>query len=278
MHGQDRYLRQQRRREIIRRFTGDADAELVVASFDASAELSQVLDGLRTAPFLAPRRLVVVDDADKFVSAHRQALERYFAQPASTGSLLLLVDSWPANTKLAKLASKLGEVIDCSSLPDEQLPEWIADAAGARGKQIGDEAAELLAELIGNDLARLDSELEKLSLYAGRRPVISIEDVSAVVLSTAGPAPFALVNALRAGEVGQALTALDKMLTRRGEEFRVLGALAYELRQGRTASWRRWRGRAASSGFRRLLAADLAMKTGAGPLAAMQLLVGDLCL
>src|SRR3972149_10517087 len=45
----------------------------------------EVFDELRTLPFLAERRVVVLTDADKFVSENREPLEKYFEKPASTG-------------------------------------------------------------------------------------------------------------------------------------------------------------------------------------------------
>ena len=288
LHGHNLYLRQQARREVIHRFGDEGDAELGVANFDASAELAEVLDELRTAPLLARRRLVIFHDADKFVTAHRQRLEQYLANPSSTASLMLVVDSWKATTKLAKLAAKIGEVIDCSDPDDAELPGWVVERASARGKQIAPKAAELLTEWIGNDLARLDGEIEKLAIYAGKRRVISAEDVAAVVVATAGPVPYALVNAIAAGRADEALSTLSRTLTRRGEEFRVLGLIAWHLRRQRGRGGGRWTGRAPTGGragrgkdlrggFRRLLATDLALKTGAHPLPAMQALVLDLC-
>ena len=279
LRGQDAYLRQRARRRIVRRFTEDADPQLVVTSFDASAELSDVLDTLRTPPLLAPRRLVIIHEADRFVAAHSHPLETYLAQPAPSGSLMLVVDSWSAKTKLARLVLRIGEVIDCSSPKESELPRWISAAADARGKRIAADAASLLGAWIGNDLARLDSEIEKLALYVGARGGISADDVDAVVVATAGPARYALNDAISAGNAGEALEAMSKMLTRRGEEFLVLGLIVWQFRREQTGAWgaRGRPGRAFRRGFRQLLQADLSIKTGADPLTAMQVLVTKLC-
>ena len=57
--------------------------------FEVSA--AQVFDELRTVPFLSSRRVVVIKNADKFVSENRQLLEKYFDNPSSTGILILTV-------------------------------------------------------------------------------------------------------------------------------------------------------------------------------------------
>jgi len=295
--GSDAFLRDEYRRSVVRRVIGRADPQTAVTIFDATAELAEVLDELRTLPFLAPRRAVIVSDADDFVSAHRKALENYLQSPSSASSLILIVSSWSASTRLAKLTARIGEVIACSAPQARKLVAWVAKAAGKRGKNIAPDAAELLIEWCGENLAVLGSELEKLSLYVDERESITGDDVAAVVSATAGPAAFALTNAITAGDTPAALKALAGSLTRRGDEFVVLGKLAWHLRRALAAAQQLAAGRQPTlsipypyrrpflemvkrrplselqKDFRKLLAADLAMKTGTDGAAALQELV-----
>ncbi|KPK86560.1 MAG: hypothetical protein AMJ81_00900 [Phycisphaerae bacterium SM23_33] len=287
LHGPDDYLRRQYRRKIVAGLVGSEEAPLAVANFDSSAVLTEVLDELRTAPLLASRRLVIVHDADDFVTRHRQQLEDYLARPCPTASLILTVESWPPNTRLARQVREIGELMDCSSPEERSLPRWISGAAEDRGKRMSPQAAALLAAWVGPDLARLDAEVEKLSLYTGGRQEISAEDAAASVAATAGPVPFALTNALAGGDSKAALHALDSLLTRRGQELRVLGLIIWHLRSrlerdlSRPPSRRGPAGRRSPASvhkaFRHVLQADLGLKTGAQPLATMQLLVTQLC-
>jgi len=295
--GSDAFLRDEYRRSVVRRIIGQADPQIAVTTFDATAELAQVLDELRTMPFLAPRRAVIVSDADTFVSKHREALENYLQSPSSASALILIVSSWSASTRLAKLSAKIGEVFACSAPHARKLLAWVAKAAGKRGKKIAPDVAELLVEWCGADLAVLGSELEKLSLYVDERASITGDDVAAVVSATAGPAAFALTNAITVGDTPAALKALAGSLVRRGDEFKVLGLLAWHVRRALAAARQLAAGRQPSlsmpsqqrpaflkmvkrrplselqNDFRRLLAADLAMKTGADGVAALQELV-----
>ena len=87
------------------------------------AAIAEVLDELRTTPFLTDRRIVAVRGADGFVSKHRERLERYFERPAATGVLVLTVSSWDARTRLAKMLPKVGELISLIPPPRWKLPE-----------------------------------------------------------------------------------------------------------------------------------------------------------
>ena len=62
--------------EPSQRATGLFDAEAV------SVSASDVLDELRTAPFLTGKRVVRIKGADEFISKNRPLLEKYFIIPA----------------------------------------------------------------------------------------------------------------------------------------------------------------------------------------------------
>lgn len=302
--GSDAFLLDAYRRQIIESIVGDADPQLCVSTFDGDAELAEVLDELRTIPFLASRRVVIVRDADAFITAHRRSIEKFLESPVETSTLMLIVSSLPGNTRLAKLVSGIGQVVNCSAPEKGKLATWLRKAVGKRNKKIAPDAAGLLLEWMGNDLALLSSELEKLSLYVGDRETIGADDVAVLVTASAGPAAFALTNAIAAADRPGALKSLDLMLTVRGEQFRTLGMIAWHLRkalkarqliaagkpadtvvpympyQQKTAFAAMLKRRSLASfeaDFRRLIAADLAMKSGADPTTALQTLVVGLC-
>lgn len=301
LHGDDEFLRDARRRELIAHVIGESDPQVAASSFDSEAEPADVFDELRTAPFLAPRRAVILRDADAFVRKHRDLLERYLAAPSDASTLILEVASWPRNTRLAKLVPKVGRVVDCSRPDRGSVGRRLRDMAGKRGKKLAPDAAELLAQWIGQDLGALNGEIEKLSLYVGDRPDITARDVGALVTSTAGPEAFALTNCITSGDTAGALTALNGMLSVRGEEFRTLGMLTWHLRRALKAKRQMEAGRPPDvnmpagprrefmkmlqrrplrrleGDFRALLRADLGMKSGLEPRAAMQELVLRLC-
>jgi len=302
LHGSDGFLLDAHRRELVARIIGDADPQVAVSNFDADAPVADVLDELRTAPFLAPRRAVIVRDADSFLSQHRKKLEGFFTKPPpSTASLILIVRVWKSTAKLEKRLLQIGEKIECSVPEKGSLRGWLQKAAGKRGKRIAPDAAELLEQWVGRAYGTLDAEIEKLSLYVGDRDTITLADVSALVVASAGPQAFALTNAITEGDVPAALDALGGMLNLRGEEFKTLGMLSWHLRRALKAKRALDAGgrmgiplppdRRAAFGnylrrrplerfhqdFRRVLRADLGMKTGAAPRGTLQELVIALC-
>src|SRR5262245_65288031 len=105
VHGDEDFLRRQILTALRRMVLGTGeDAGFGLTSFPGDrAVWATVHDELLTLPFLCPRRLVVIESADAFISAHRPQLEKYVGAPSPNGVLVLEVKSWPATTRLAKM-------------------------------------------------------------------------------------------------------------------------------------------------------------------------------
>src|SRR5215831_14225627 len=103
LHGDEDFLKRQVLEALQPLVLGPSDRAFGLSTHAGDkAAFAAVHDELQTLPFLAPRRLVVVENADPFVTRYRAALEKYVARPAPHGVLVLDVKSWPANTRLAK--------------------------------------------------------------------------------------------------------------------------------------------------------------------------------
>ena len=305
LSGKDLRLRDEARQRIVSQIIGDSDPQLCLGTFDSTAELVDVLDELRTLPFLAPHRVVIVRNADAFISANRVALEKYLDAPAASGTLILMVDSLDSRTRLAKKIPTVGEVIDCSTPTGPQLVSWICDYVIKAGKQIDRSTASLLVQFAGENLAMLTNELDKLLAYTADRPAITSADLTKIVTATHAPEAFELSNAITRSDLKAALTVLASVLSTRGAEFMLLGELAWHIRRALQVQQRIEAGENPQSAMkaarvfygqrefmdmlkrrpraklqtdmRRLIAADLGMKSGLGPKPAMQQLVTELC-
>ncbi len=195
------------------------------------ATFGAVRDELETVPFLSPRRLVIVDNADPFVTRHRAALEKYAAEPLTTGVLALDVRTWPANTKLAKLIAA-DATITCKAPPAYKLPDWCVQwASRQQGKQLSAPAARLLVDLIGPEMGQLDQELIKLSIYVGTAARIDTDDVDKLVGSSRTENTWKIFDAIAAGQPEEALAILDRALDQGEEPLRLLGAFSMQLRR-----------------------------------------------
>ncbi len=305
LQGKDVLTRDRAYLKIVDSLLGDADRQLCLTQYDPSVEIATVLDELRTLPFLAPHRVVVVREAEAFISSNKDLLDHYLDKPANSGSLILIVNSLDGRLSVSKKLKAVGTIIDCKEPDKADLAKWITAEVKRLDKTIDQPAAHMLAEWIGTDLASLRNELEKLSIYVGDKNRISVDDISAIVAAGSSPEAFALSNAITAGDIKTALEVTAGALATRGAEFMMLGQVAWHIRRALQVQQEIEAGASANqamksarvfygqrefeamlkrrsrkklqSDMRRLIAADLAMKSGVPPKAAMQQLVVELC-
>jgi len=213
----------------------------------ATAEASEVLDELRTLPFLTEKRVVLIKGADTFVSQNRQLLERYFENPCPTGILVLTVNSWDSRTKLAKKLPSVGKLINVTQPKPWQLPGRLYNyASDAHDKKLTKDAAELLIELTGDELPRLYSEIDKLALFSDAEKTITARHVESLIGHNRLFNCFAVIDSCLAGKIAQAVERLRGMFAEdKSTEYTVVGAFAFH--------------------FRRLFNAKALLEKGAGP-------------
>ena len=162
--GDERFLRQQAIACLRAAVLGGGDGDFSLSTFEGpDASFRDVHEVLSTvAMFGEGKRLVVVEEADDFVSRCRAPLEEYVARPSRSGVLVLDLDSLPSNTRLYKSIAAGGLLIDGGTPAPARLAKWLAEWARQRHHvQLPQAAAEMLVELVGPELGLLDQELAR---------------------------------------------------------------------------------------------------------------------
>ena len=164
-----------------------------------------VLDEAATAPlFATATRVAVVRQADSFVSASRDLLERIADRPRSNRGLVLLeVKSFPGTTRLAKAVARHGLLIEVGVPARFNLSSWLRKwTKHTHQAELPAAAAGLLLERLGNDLGQVDQALGRLAaaLPAQERRVISPEAVDALGGSGNQRTAWEMLGAAAAGQ------------------------------------------------------------------------------
>ncbi len=232
LHGDEDFLKR-RVLEVLKLWIlgGEGDEFGLSTHAGDKAAYAAVYDELQTVPFFGPRRLVVVENADPFVTRNRATLEKAVGQLPPTGVLVLDVKSWPSTTRLAKLVPE-SATISCKAPAASKMAPWCVHWAQARhGKQLSAPAAALLVELIGPEMGQLDQELTKLAVYVGERTRIDVSDVDKLVGRSRSENIWKMFDAIGRADAGAALTILDRLLDEGEEPLAILGAFSSKLRQ-----------------------------------------------
>jgi len=232
--GSDLFLRTEAVRQILRDELGASEAGLGPSRLDGKdAGLADVLDEVRTFSLLGDRRVVIVDDADRFVTKYREPLEQYCDSPSDNGCLILSCESFDGRTKLYKAIQKIGRIVRCETPKGKDLTDWILGRVrDTYGKNMKGDCAVSLRELAGNSLGELDNELAKLALYVGSRAAITTDDLEALVGNHRQRKVFLVMDAIVEGNPDKALHYWERVLaTERAAEEMAIGGLAWSVRR-----------------------------------------------
>ncbi len=238
---------------------------------------AEVLDEVRTPSLLGGLRVAIVEDADEFISANRELMERYCAAPVSDSLLILLCNSLPRNTKLHKIIEGHGQIVACEAPKGPAFSTWIVQrASGTYEKKIAASAVQSLRRLLGDSPGWIDAELGKLAAYVGARPEITSADVNELTDQRREELVFGIIDAMSDGDAAKAMSFWDKvMATDRAAQGRSIGGLAWKIRQMIEYGDARISKRQLLEMQRDLLRAELAVKTGLSslPLAIEQFII-----
>ncbi len=219
LHGKEHYLLREFTRKI-EKCLRDAHGDIERFDFNGSeAKLADVLDELRSYGLMQQHKLVVLNEADQFLSAggdgdkrNRKALEHYAQSPVEDATLLLRAAAWrPGN--FDKYVKKVGVVHKCDPPPRDKAVIWCKQRCTKEyDAEIDKQAAQMLIELVGVDLSRLDSELGKLATFVGTGGVIKAEDVTTLVGMTREQLAWSIQDAICTCDAATAFRQLRELI------------------------------------------------------------------
>lgn len=230
--GEDTY----RKQEVIAQIRGIVqpdDFNFYSSSAD-KADLGEVLALANTAPVFSSARMIVLTDIEKLRKEPKAALLRYVENPLSTTTLVLTHNDpkkFKTEKALAETCAQSGCVADYAELKQAELNRWVQQKMKARNLSADFEAADLLCQSVGAELAALENEIEKLSLYTLSREnkTISKEDVLACIGFSKEENPYELANAILACNKTKAVKLVDKLLSDGEEPIAVLAKMTYPI-------------------------------------------------
>jgi DNA polymerase-3 subunit delta len=193
---------------------------------------ADVFDELRSAPLFSLHKIVVLKDADKFVQDHRELVRQYLKRPSDTNVLVIMVESIKGISKIAEQVKAVGKVISSKTPYENEVPGWIMARCRKRyRKKMSVKDATLLHGKLGDDLGRIDSELNKLSLYVGDRDAITEEDIERGTWADRDFGWFALPDAIAKKEAAVAQRILAGLLSGGSKAPEIIGSIAWQLKR-----------------------------------------------
>ncbi|MGH3080200.1 MAG: DNA polymerase III subunit delta [Gaiellaceae bacterium] len=201
--------------ESVEQLTGDAaSGEDAVAACNALGLFAGGEGG----------RLVVVEGVERWRKADVEAIKAYLADPVPGAVLALVAGEALRGDALAKAVSGVGQVLTFDAPKPRDLPSWVRAQFEARGATIDADAARALVEIVGDDLAALTTEADKIATWAAGGP-LQRGDVEALATPSREATAWAITDAWGERDLPTLLAACEAELERR-EPFGISTRLA----------------------------------------------------
>jgi len=205
--------------------------------FGGDIKADDLFDAAATLPMMAPRRIVIVFDAEqllipkregKAADAEQERLEAFVRTPPSHATVVLVCGPLDQRRRLVKLLLKEAQVVDCGTITDSADAErWVKSRAERDKIPLDASAVRTLVERAGIDIVRLRNGLERVALYAMGQTRITADDVRQVVPATAEATNFGIANAIDRHDTAEALRELELALEGGAQPYFLLGQLRW---------------------------------------------------
>jgi len=266
-----------------------------------------IVEAARLLPMMSDRRIVVVLRAERLLKPKRRgremdedvedgageppsdldALGDYVQDPVPSTTLVLVASDIDRARRASKAILRHAAIVECWGLKTEKSPRFVDLRQAARmaeqlvkkavaesGQQIDPAAARLVAERAGVDIARLRGDIERLMLYTAGRPKITLADAQEVVSGETAQDDWAVVTAIQNRNAREALRQLGLALDAGGVPYKILGQLAWFVRD----KLPNVDPRRVPAAVDALLRTDLDLKTSGGdPRVLLERLIVELC-
>jgi DNA polymerase-3 subunit delta len=169
-------------------------------------------------------RLVIVEGVERWKKADVEAVAAYLDDPVPGAVLALVAGESLRSEALQKAVAKVGDILTFDAPKPRDLPGWVRAQFEARDTKVDQDAARALVEIVGDDLAALSTEIDKLTTWAAGNP-IERADVEALAAPAREATAWALTDAWGERDLPALLAACEAELERR-DPFSVSTRLA----------------------------------------------------
>ncbi|RJR30977.1 DNA polymerase III subunit delta [Candidatus Parcubacteria bacterium] len=219
LYGPDTFRSRRKLNELKEKFIKEVDkSALNLEKLDAKKmEISDFRRAIMSQPFLAKKRLIIVENL--FAKPQKKLCHEILKTLSDMKNDNIII-FWDGETPkkpadgCLPLFKKLADQKYSQQfklLTEAETKKWILQEIKKIGSVIENEAANLLACWIGNDLWQLDSEIKKLAAYCQNRPITVLE-INLLTKSKLDENIFNLTDALGQKNKAKALRLIQNQL------------------------------------------------------------------
>lgn len=193
LYGEEDYLRKQYRDRLVRALA-DPEDTMNYHYFEGDHIVAEkLIDLAETLPFLAERRVIVVENSGFFTKA-QDKLADYLAEMPDTTVFVFVEKKVEKRGRLFRACKDAGYATEFTVQTEQTLKNWIMGRIQKEGKQITLRALDEFLERTGSDMENIAMELEKLFCYTLEKPDITSADVEEICIRQLNNRIFQMVD------------------------------------------------------------------------------------
>lgn len=219
--GEEAYLRNQYRDKLKKALLGDGDAMNFHYFEGKDVSPGEVIDLAETMPFLAERRVLVLENTGLFAHGG-EMLADYLKEPAPTAYFVFVEESADKRSKLYKAVTAKGRAVEFKTQDEAVLQRWVLGILKKEGMNITGRDLAFFLEKTGSDMENIRGELEKLLCYCMGRDVVTAKDIEEICTKQISNQIFDMINAIAEKKQRKAMDLYYDLLTLKEPPMRIL--------------------------------------------------------
>lgn len=159
--------------------------------------IEDVIGTAKRYPMMADRQVVIVKEAQE-LSRTIDKIDSYLENPMTTTVLVFCYKykTLDKRKKTPKLIAKAGVLFESKKLYENQVADWIKRVLAGKKYGIEPKASAMLVEFLGNDLSKINNELEKLQIILPSGSTITAKHIEENIGFSKDYNNFELLDAL----------------------------------------------------------------------------------
>ncbi len=230
LYGEETYLLRQYKNKIINALFPEKDTMNCSYFSEEDADEGKIIDLAETMPFFAEKRLIVVTGSG-FFKKGSEKLSEYLKEIPDYLVIIFCEKEVDKRTAIYKTASKNAVCVEFTTPTDDVLVKWIIKRIKDESKKISKDALNIFMEKCGQDMEKINTELEKLIMYCYESDDITIEDVNEICSETQSEHVFLMLEAMVKKDREKAIELYLELLENKKEKpIGILARITWQLK------------------------------------------------
>lgn len=241
-YGTEEYLKRNYTNYIEENILADDFKLMNKVVLEGKVTSSAIIGNCETPPIFSERKLVVVKNSGLFKGKKKDEgaakksktddeLAQFLQNMPGHACLIFIEPEIDKRIKYVDLIRKHGLIVEFNCRKPEEMANWILRMVKARKHEMDLKTAAQLAEYCEPGMDDVLNEIEKLCLYTGDRPQITIADIKKVCSKSVKSRVFDLTDAIGVRNCAKALSLLNDLVVLKEPMPKVMYMIMKQFRQ-----------------------------------------------